>query len=122
MNWELFLAAVAIGATTELLTLSDSTIDVYRRNVSAVRVLAVAVVLALVIPVEATVIAVTAFALPHLGRILGEWLRWVYLKVRIGKEQAEWEQYQRQTSARDASWSAMPEATSTPPDSASTRS
>ena len=120
MNWELFLAAVAIGATTELLMMTDRD-DVYRRVITPARVLLVAGGLALIVPDEANVYAVIAFALPHLGRVFGEALRWAIVKVRIGKEQAEWE-HQHQTSARDASWSAMPEEISTPPGKVSTRS
>lgn len=118
MNWELFGAAAAIGAITELLLLSPE-IDIYRRYIAVARVVTVAVVLAAVIPPAANAVALTAFAVPAVGRVVGEWIHQAYLTVRIRREAGSWE-HLHQTSDEAASMSATLDATSSGPEAAST--
>jgi hypothetical protein len=111
MNWELFVAAVAIGAMAELLMLSPE-MDSYRRTIAGGRILIVAAILAAVIPPAGNAVALAAFAIPAAGRVVGEWVRIVYLRFRIGREVNAWE-HQHRTNEKAGSTSVMPSSAST---------
>lgn len=113
MNFELFVAAVAIGAMSELLLLSPD-MDSYRRTIAGIRVVIVAVILAAVIPPAGNAVAMAAFAIPAAGRVVGEWIRIAYLKIRIGREVGAWE-HQHLTNGKGANMSVMPSEASTEP-------
>ena len=80
INWNMFIAAVAIGALAEMITQEYS--NVYRRSVSVGKVLIIAFAIAL-LPIASSKWAVLGLLIARVGDVVGKYIYKAVVKVAL---------------------------------------
>lgn len=95
IDWQMFTAAVAIGAAAELLTLNHA--SKYRRGVALGKVVGVAGVLA-VLPESGRVWALSGLLVARFGDVLGEFVHTAVVRMALWWDERQWRTHQNPTA------------------------
>lgn len=110
IDWQVFSAAVAIGAAAELLTLNHP--SKYRRGVAFGKVLAVAGVVSIV-PAPGRDMALLGLLIARIGDVVGEFVHTAVVRMAVWWDGRQWRTDQNRTAVSAAKPTTPSEPTST---------